>query len=184
MSYALRGDWARPARGISGLTRLSGARLIILISGLGFFLFVVWASLATVDEVTRGQGEVIPSSRVQIIQSSEPATISEILVRPGQTVRRGQLLVRLDDTETSSALAQIETENQALQARASRLSEEGQGAGSACAPGPEGQISAACAQETALRQARASTLRSRVAALTAAVEQRRRDLGEAQATVQ
>ncbi|HET9427702.1 MAG TPA: HlyD family type I secretion periplasmic adaptor subunit, partial [Allosphingosinicella sp.] len=47
-----------------------------------------------------------------------------------------------------------------------------------------GQISAACAQETALRQARASTLRSRVAALTAAVEQRRRDLGEAQATVQ
>ncbi len=164
------------------LKNLSGPRLVILISAIGFALFLVWAALAQVDEVTRGQGQVIPSSRVQVIQSAEPATISQILVRSGQLVRRGHLLVRLDDTESSAALAQIEAENQALQARSARLGAEGQGGGGACAPGPDGRASSACAEEQVLRQVRASALQSRVAALSAAIEQRRRDLSEAQAT--
>ena len=47
-----------------------GTRRIILASGVGLFVFVSWASFAQVDEVTRGQGRVIPSSKAQIIQSS------------------------------------------------------------------------------------------------------------------
>ena len=180
-------DFARsanpgPPSMIRRLATFRGPRLVILISAFGFLLFLVWAALAQVDEVTRGQGQVIPSSRVQVIQSSDPATIREILVRSGQMVRQGQLLVRLDDTESSAALAQIEAENEALQARAARLGAEGTGGSPACAPGPDGSISSACADERALRQVRASALQSRIAALNAAVEQRRRDLGEAQAT--
>src|SRR3546814_15245931 len=68
----------------------------------GLVLFLLWASIARVDEVSRGQGRVIPSSKVQIIQSSEPSTIREILVRSGQTVKKGQLLVRLDNTTSQS----------------------------------------------------------------------------------
>src|SRR3546814_3578212 len=71
---------------------------------------LLWASIARVDEVSRGQGRVIPSSKVQIIQSSEPSTIREILVRSGQTVKKGQLLVRLDNTTSQSELGQLETE--------------------------------------------------------------------------
>ncbi|MGB5076788.1 MAG: biotin/lipoyl-binding protein, partial [Sphingorhabdus sp.] len=89
----------------------TGARRIILTSGVGLFVFVSWASFARVDEVTRGQGRVIPSSKAQIVQSSEPASILDIVVRSGQPVRKGQLLVRLDDTESSSQLGQIEAEN-------------------------------------------------------------------------
>jgi membrane fusion protein, adhesin transport system len=160
----------------------SGARQIIVAASAGFLIFVIWASLAQVDEVTRGQGRVIPSSKVQIVQAAEPTTIDNILVRSGQRVRKGQLLVRLDDTQSASELGQIEAENRSLAARAARLSREG-GTGGDCPPNPDGTIPAECEQEAALQAVRASALRSRMSALSAAVEQRRRDLGEAQATV-
>jgi adhesin transport system membrane fusion protein len=161
-----------------------GTRRIILASGVGLFVFVSWASFAQVDEVTRGQGRVIPSSKAQIIQSSEPATILNIVVRPGQAVRKGQLLVRLDDTESSSQLGQIEAENRSLAARAARLGREGNGAVAGdCAPNPSGVRPAECSQEADLQSVRAATQRSRRMALNAAIEQRRRDYSEAQATI-
>jgi membrane fusion protein, adhesin transport system len=163
----------------------TGARRIILTSGVGLFAFASWASFARVDEVTRGQGRVIPSSKAQIVQSSEPASILAIVVRSGQPVRKGQLLVRLDDTESSSQLGQITAENRSLSARADRLSREGSGgaAGAGCPAGADGTAQTECRQEAALQSVRASALRSRKSALGAAVEQRRRDLGEAQATI-
>ena len=180
MTDTLRGEWARPAQGVGGrFRRLRGPQRIIVVSAIGFLLFLLWAAFAQVDEVTRGQGQVIPSSRVQVIQSAEPATIGAILVRPGQQVRRGQLLVRLDNPESAAALAQLQTENQMLEARATRLGQEGQGSAGACPPDQPG-----CQEEAALQRVRASTLQSQMAALNAAVEQKRRELGEAQATVQ
>lgn len=174
---------ARPLVG-ERIRRLSGAQRIILLIALLVVLFLAWAAFARVDEVTRGQGQVIPSSRVQVIQSADPATIEEILVRSGEQVREGQLLVRLDDTESSAALAEIEAENEALAARAARLGREGGAGSGSCAPGPDGRVPAACQQEQALAQARAAALRSRLSALNAQVEQRRRELAEAQATVE
>lgn len=158
-----------------------GTRRIILSSGVAIFVFVSWASFAKVEEVTRGQGRVIPSSKAQVIQSAEPTTIRDIVVHAGQAVRKGQLLVRLDDTESSAQLGQIEAENRSLSARASRLSREGTGgAGNGhCAANP----SALCNEEAELQSVRAAALKSRKAALSAAVEQRRRDYSEAQATV-
>ncbi len=158
-----------------------GARRIILTAGMGLFVFFSWASFARVDEVTRGQGRVIPSSKAQIVQSSEPASIQNIVVRSGQAVRKGQLLVRLDDTESSSQLGQIAAENRSMAARADRLSREGAGGvGNANCTGVSG---AECGEEAALQSVRAATLRSRKSALNAAVEQRRRDYGEAEATI-
>lgn len=163
---------------------LHGSRLIIFASAVGFALFLLWAALASVDEVTRGQGRVIPSSKVQVVQSLEPASIRSILVRSGQRVRKGQLLVRMDNTESSSALGQIEAENRSLAARAARLSREGEGEAVGCPPSPDGTRPAACEDEAMLQSVRASALRSRMEGLGAAVEQRRRDLGEALATVE
>ncbi|MEO5972315.1 MAG: HlyD family type I secretion periplasmic adaptor subunit [Sphingomicrobium sp.] len=155
---------------------LTGSRLIIVASAVGFALFLLWAMLAKVDEVTRGEGKVIPSSKAQLIQPAEPATVLELMVRSGQRVRRGQLLARLDDTQSASELGQIQAETQALSARSSRLSAEGTGASAAC-------TGSDCEGEAALRQVRESALRSRVAALNAAAEQRRREAAEAQATI-
>lgn len=153
--------------------RLRGAEQITLAAAMGFVLFLLWASVARVDEVTRGQGRVIPSSKVQVIQSAEPSTVTEILVRSGQTVKKGQLLVRLDNTTGKSELGQLETENERLAQRAARLDSEAGGA--SCAGGQ-------CGDELRLMQVRRSSLQSQLAALSAAVEQRVRDSREAQET--
>ena len=151
---------------------LTGARLIIVSASVGFVLFLIWAMLAQVDEVTAGQGKVIPTSKVQLIQASEPATVSELLVRSGQRVRRGQLLARLDDTQNASQLGQIEAETQSLQQRSNRLQSEGSGIGTALA-----------GDEAALSQVRRQALGSRVSGLRSSAEQRRREAAEAYATI-
>ncbi len=151
---------------------LTGARLIIVSAAVGFALFILWAMLAQVDEVTAGQGKVIPSSKVQLIQASEPATVSELLVRSGQRVRRGQLLARLDDTQSASALGQIQAETQSLQERSVRLQSEGNGTNGALA-----------GDEAALSAVRRQALGSRVSAFRSSAEQRRREAAEAYATI-
>jgi len=148
---------------------LTGARLIIVSVAVGFALFLLWASLAQVDEVTKGQGKVIPSSKIQIIQSTTPATIAELLVRSGQSVKRGQLLARLDNPESRS----IEAETEALQARSVRLQAEGSGLSASSLQGEEAELSAV----------RRQALSSRVAALRSSAEQRRREGAEAAATI-
>jgi adhesin transport system membrane fusion protein len=147
---------------------LTGARLIIVSVSVGFLLFLLWAMLAQVDEVTKGQGKVIPSSKIQVIQSSAPATIAELFVRTGQRVSRGQLLARLDNPESRS----IEAETEALQARSARLQAEGTGASTALG-----------GEEATLSAVRRQALSSRVAALRASAEQRRREAAEAVATI-
>jgi adhesin transport system membrane fusion protein len=167
---------------IADIRALHGARLIIAACAAGFVVFLLWAAFAQVDEVTKGQGKIIPSSRAQIIQSAQPATVKAILVRAGQSVRKNQLLVRLDDTESSSELGQIQAENESLAARAARLGQEGQGEQFGCPPEIQASNPSACADEAALQQVRQGALRSKLAALSAAVDQRRSDLAEAQAT--
>ncbi|MXP14753.1 HlyD family type I secretion periplasmic adaptor subunit [Altererythrobacter confluentis] len=152
-------------------------RRLIAIAAVGILALIVWASLAQVEEVTRGMGKVIPSSKTQLVQPAEAATIADILVRSGQAVKKGQLLVRLDDAQASSELGQLETENARLSARSQRLSTEASGGAMGCGAGT------LCAEERGLSQVRRATARSRENALAAAVEQRRRDLSEGQATV-
>ncbi|NNC47636.1 MAG: HlyD family type I secretion periplasmic adaptor subunit [Sphingomonas sp.] len=155
---------------------MSGSKKIIF-GVLGVFvIFLIWGSIAEVDEITRGQGEVIPSGRIQLIQASEPAVIEELLVRSGQQVKAGDLLARLDDTQSTSELGQIEAETTALQAREARLRAEGTGGSLACA-------GTGCADEAAVSQARRSALNSQVSALNARAEQSRRDAAEADATI-
>ncbi|QNN68455.1 HlyD family type I secretion periplasmic adaptor subunit [Sphingomonas lutea] len=146
---------------------MSGAQMIIVASAVAFILFLIWASLAKVDEVTMGQGRVIPSSKLQVITASEPATVQELLVRSGQRVRRGQLLARLDNPSSR----QIQAETESLQQRAARLAAEGGGG------------SGGSGAEGALSVVRRQALSSRIAALGAAADQRRREAAEAAATI-
>ncbi len=149
---------------------LTGSQRIIVISAIGFLIFLVWAMLAKVDEVTAGQGKVIPSSKVQLIQATEAATVSELLVRSGQQVKKGQLLARLDNPQSR----QIQAETQALEARSARLASEGLGAGSA---------NGLAGEEATLSAVRRQALSSRMSALRSSAEQRRREAAEAAAMI-
>ena len=153
------------------------SRKLIFVSVVGIAVLLVWAAFAQIDMVTRGNGRVIPSSKAQLVQSADPAVVSDILVRSGQTVEAGELLVRLDDSEAASAVGQLRTENERLAARAGRLGAEAGGGGLDCSAGT------VCAEERQLAATRISAARSRQSALAAQIEQRRRDLSEGQATV-
>ncbi|VUD68738.1 Type I secretion system membrane fusion protein PrsE [Thalassocella blandensis] len=97
-------------------TRLMFYALCALIT-----ILLIWSAFAKVDQVTRGEGKVIPSQQVQILQSLDGGFITEILAKEGDIVEKNQLLVRLDATRVISNLEESRAELQALQAKAARL---------------------------------------------------------------
>lgn len=98
---------------------------ILLLSIAVFFaFFVVWASVASLDEVTRGQGRVIPSSEIQKLQSLEGGIIDEFLVKEGEEVTAGQILVRLRDVQATSELGANQKRILGLKAKIARLQAE------------------------------------------------------------
>ena len=94
---------------------------VLLVVGL------VWAALAQVDEVTHAEGQIIPSSQVQIVQNLEGGIVQEILVREGDVVAKDQILLRIDDTRFASSYQEGRLKYLALLAQVSRLSAETEG---------------------------------------------------------
>jgi membrane fusion protein, adhesin transport system len=84
-------------------------------------MLVVWAALAHVDEVTRGDARVIPSRQLQVVQSLDGGIVSEILVREGQVVDAGQLLLRVEETRATAGVRESAATGMALRARSARL---------------------------------------------------------------
>lgn len=95
-------------------------RLLYLIAAVTL-AFVLWAAWAKVDEVTVGQGRVIPSQQTQVVQNLEGGILEEIFVSEGQRVARGEPLLRLDDTRFRSDLRGSEEERASLQGLVARL---------------------------------------------------------------
>lgn len=88
---------------------------------------VTWASLFELDEVTRGQGKVIPASREQVVQSLDSGVVAEILVREGSVVRKDDVLIRLDDARSRPVFREAVEKKLALAALAVRLRAEAYG---------------------------------------------------------
>ncbi|MCC4286083.1 HlyD family efflux transporter periplasmic adaptor subunit [Marinobacter salarius] len=97
---------------------------ILWFSLLVIAVFIGWSAWAEVDEVTRGEGQVVPLSRMQTIQSLDGGILAELMVRRGDRVERGQLLVRLDDTQFRSAYLEIASQIAVLRASIARLKAE------------------------------------------------------------
>ena len=92
---------------------------------IGFVAFLLlWAHFAQIDEVTRGEGKAIPSSKVQKIQNLEGGIVSQIFVHEGQVVQAGEQLMRLDPTRFQSNVGETEGDRLAMFLRVERLSAE------------------------------------------------------------
>jgi adhesin transport system membrane fusion protein len=89
--------------------------------GVVVVLLIGWSAFAEIDTVTRGQGKVIPSQQVQVIGSQDGGVVREILVREGNTVPAGALLLRLDQTRSQSTLGENRVELRSLSVKAARL---------------------------------------------------------------
>ncbi len=115
LGWGVDADWAQlQQEPLRARALLRGAAITIVV-------LVVWAAIAQVDEVTKGEGKVIPSSQLQVIQSVDGGVVEEILVKEGQQVEAGALLLRIDPTRFVSNLKENEAQYLALLAKSARL---------------------------------------------------------------
>lgn len=97
---------------------------IIGITALAVACFLVWASFAEIDQVSRATGQVIPAGRVQLLQSNDGGVISAIFVKEGDHVRKGQTLVLLDQVKIEASVEEGRAKVAALKAARSRIEAE------------------------------------------------------------
>lgn len=105
----------------------SSSRTILWVISASIFWIILWASIAEVDELTRGAGKVIPSQQLQVIQNLEGGIISEILVKEGDHVKKGQILLKIDDKNFVSSYGESRLRYVELKAKSMRLEAEASG---------------------------------------------------------
>ena len=103
------------------------SKTLIWATAITLFLGLGWASFFELDEITRGQGKVIPSSREQVIQSLDSGVMSEMFVREGSVVEKDQILLRIDDARSGAVYREAQEKYLALLALSSRLKAEAYG---------------------------------------------------------
>lgn len=155
-------DFMAPARAaaVRSANPFAGLSLLFLVTVLGAGFF--WARHAVLDEVTRGEGTVIPSSREQVIQSLEGGILVEMRTFEGDVVEAGQVLLRIDDTRFNASLSEAEGRRQALRGALARLLAESNGEDLTLPDSLPEDIATA---ETNLFRARREALAERLAAI-------------------
>ena len=143
------------------------ATVILWIIGGFFILALVWAALTKLDRTVHGMGRVVPSSKMQVVSNLEGGVIQEILVKPGQMVKKGDILVRLSPTLRTAEAGSNEASVDALRAKVARLSAETRGVSPSYAGVPAEYI----AIEQSLHSARSAELQGLIAAGNARASQ-------------
>ena len=165
----------------SGAVPMRRAALWLLWAVAGFFVaFAVWAALAEIDTVTRAEGRVIPSAKLQVIQNLEGGIVAEIAVKAGQAVESGARLVELSrvqyEADQQARLQQV----LALQARLARLRAQVTGR-EPVFPEPVRKLATELlATEVAAFSSRRAEQQSQLGVLDAQIEQKRREMQEAE----
>jgi adhesin transport system membrane fusion protein len=144
-------------------------------------LLLLWAALAQVDEVTRGDARVIPSRQLQVVQSLDGGVVAEILVREGDVVETGQLLLRIDETRATSGVRESEAQGLALRARQARLRALAEGSTFRPPPAGNADDQRIVDEERSLYEARHSELATLLSINRQQLMQRQQELSEAQA---
>lgn len=104
-----------------------GGRYILWAVLILFVAAVIWAYFSEIDQVTRGSGKVIPSRQIQVVQNLEGGILAEIMVRVGEIVDKGQLLLKIDDTRFSAPFRESRYRYLVLLAKVARLKAETMG---------------------------------------------------------
>jgi len=143
-------------------------------------LLIIWASLAHVDEVTKGDGKVIPSRQLQLVQSFDGGVVSEILVKEGQVVEKDQLLLKIDETRATSGVRESAAQGYALRARQARLRALAEGAAfqPPGAAGDNADEKRIVEEERRLYETRLSELNTMLAINQQQLQQRQQELSE------
>ncbi|MDP3537739.1 MAG: HlyD family type I secretion periplasmic adaptor subunit [Azonexus sp.] len=157
------------------------ARVLLRSIGVVFAIFILWAAVAQLDEVTRGEGKVIPSRQLQVLQSIDGGLVSEISVREGDVVQANQLLIKIDETRFASSVKENQSQAVGLMAKAARL--KALSDGKDFIPPPEAVKGApdVVDQERQLFQAKRDEMNAAVSIARQQLSQRQQELNEVQA---
>ena len=170
------------AQSVMSRSQTHRAQTIVRAAVLMVIVLLAWASFAHVQEVARGDGKVIPSKQLQIVQSLDGGVVSEILVREGQVVDAGQLLLKIDETRATSGVRESAAQGFALRARQARLRALAEGS-AFVAPSMrnEAEERRILEEERRLYDAKLSELRNLLGINQQQLAQRHQELGEMRA---
>ncbi len=158
-----------------------GSRPLIYVVLAAIVVFVIWAAWSEIDEITRGMGKVIPSQQEQDIQNLEGGIVEDILVEEGDLVEQGQVLMVMDDTRFSAAVAGRQGNLYALQARLGRLLAEVEGGEPTLSDKVKKEVPELARRELELFTSRAQELQSSVGVIEHQMHQQQQQLEETQA---
>ena len=156
-------------------------RAVVLTIVAVFASAIVWASVGHIDIVAVAQGKIIPSGSSKIIQPLETGVVSAILVRDGQVVKKGQVLVELDPTQTDAEQERLSNEHRSAKMESARL--QALIAGRQNLTTPEGTDPTVAALHQRMLRQQLTQYEARVDATRLIIEQRKAALQATQATI-
>ncbi len=160
---------------VSQSSRRSGWTVWLIAGTLGVFL--LWANFAWVDEIVRAPGQVVPSSRPQIIQNLEGGILAELTVAEGDVVEAGQTLARLQGTQYQASVDDLTDQIAALDIRRLRLEAEGTGTDGFAVPEDEAaRVPDIVASERALLLARITDFEAKRSGAEAVLKQAAKEM--------
>lgn len=149
--------------------------------GVALALFLLWAAVAQVDQITKGDGKVIPSRQLQVLQSLDGGIVSDILIKEGETVREGQVLVKIDATRFMSSFKESRATYLSLLAKSARLRAVAEGSDFLPPPEVSSEDPKLIEQERTLFLNRKAELDAQIGIAREQLAQRTHELGEARA---
>lgn len=167
---------------VHAATRHRGRRFayFLTILSVAFFgVMGVWAHYAVLDEVTRGEGTIVPSSRTQVIQNLEGGILAEILVHEGDIVEKGDVLVRIENSLAAANYEDARSQYLSLLAREARLVAEIEEKDEITfPPAVQNEASSEAADERRLFNARKRQLVAQISVLKSQALQRKQEVAE------
>ena len=145
-------------------------------------MFIAWAYFAQIDEIARGDGDIVPSGENQMIQNLEGGIVEEILVKEGQIVEKDQLLIKIDNQKSQSSFSTNAIKADALEAKIVRLTAEASGQDFKVPQEMKERIPQFIENELSLYNTNKQQLNSKINALKSQLSQRKQELAEARST--
>ena len=145
-------------------------------------MFVTWAYFAQIDEIARGDGDIVPSGENQMVQNLEGGIVEEILVKEGEIVEKNQLLIKIDNQKSQSSFSTNTIKADAIEAKIMRLTAESSGKSFKVPKKMIEKIPEFIENEQSLYNSNKQQLTSKINALKEQLSQRKQELSEAKST--
>ena len=146
-------------------------------------IFLIWASVAKIDEIARGTGKVVPNGQNQIVQNLEGGIVSEILVKEGDFVEKDQILIKISNEKSNSTAASNELKSLYLQAQIKRLEAELKRETFTYELTDNQQLNDFLNNENELYQTNVKQLESKILILKEQIKQKENELKDARQTI-